>query len=122
VIASAAITAKDIIVPRTNAAKTKPVDPLEKLGKLADAIDDAVQSAKTQPGSSDPGVPGNHALIRPLEKIAYSSSYALSYGIAFPVMMIAMSVSANNPAVRGMADGARAARQKAESIKMGTPK
>jgi hypothetical protein len=104
-------------VPRPTASKKKPVDPLAKLGKLADAIDDAVKSAKTQPSGSDPGVSNKHARTNALEKIAYSSGYALSYGIAFPVMMLAMSVSASNPVVRGMADGARAARQKAESMR-----
>ncbi len=101
-------------MPRTPAAKKKSVDHLRK---LANALDDAVVAAKNGRADSHPRTHTYCHDTGTLAHLVFSSSYALSYGIAFPFIMIAASVPANNAAAQGLADGARAARSKVDAIK-----
>ena len=48
-----------------------------------------------------------------LGRIVYNTSYALSFGVTLPVMMIVRVVPKENPLVHGLVDGAHAARDQA---------
>ena len=54
-----------------------------------------------------------------LSRFVYTTSYTLSYGVVFPATLIARSVPRDNAAVRGLMDGARAAREKVYLLKTG---
>ena len=49
-------------------------------------------------------------------RFLYTSCYAVSYGVVFPMALVALSVPQNNPLVHGMIDGSRAARNKVDEI------
>jgi hypothetical protein len=51
-----------------------------------------------------------------LSRLVYTTTYTLSYGVVFPVVVVALAVPRNNAAVRGLIDGATAARHRAEDI------
>ena len=54
------------------------------------------------------------AVGRFVSRVVYSSSYALSYGIVFPVMVVVRAIPKDNAMVHGLVDGARAARETVE--------
>ncbi len=45
----------------------------------------------------------------PLSVITYTTCYAISYGLFFPIVLVARAIPKENDAVRGVIDGARAA-------------
>jgi hypothetical protein len=47
-------------------------------------------------------------------RFVYTTCYTVSYGVVFPVMLLARSIPQNNSAVQGLIDGAHAAIHKAE--------
>lgn len=49
-------------------------------------------------------------------RFVYTTCYTVSYGVVFPVMLLARSIPQNNSAVRGLVDGAQAAIRKAEQL------
>jgi hypothetical protein len=53
-------------------------------------------------------------------RFLYTTSYAVSYGVVFPLALVALSVPQNNPFVHGLVDGSRAARDKVDAIIGGT--
>jgi hypothetical protein len=50
-------------------------------------------------------------------RLVYTTSYTLSYGVVFPVVLLARAVPRNNEAVRGLIDGAQAAILKVDSLR-----
>ena len=54
-------------------------------------------------------------------RFLYTTCYAVSYGVVFPLALVALSVPQNNPLVHGMIDGSRAARSKVDEMLGGTP-
>lgn len=50
-------------------------------------------------------------------RFVYTTSYTLSYGVVLPATLIARSIPVDNVAVRGILDGARAAKEKAHQIR-----
>ncbi len=50
-------------------------------------------------------------------RFVYTTCYTISYGVVFPATLIACSIPKNNAAVRGLIDGASAARAKVDDIK-----
>ena len=54
-------------------------------------------------------------------RFLYTTCYAVSYGVVFPLALVALSVPQNNPLVHGMIDGSRAARNKVDEMLGGTP-
>jgi hypothetical protein len=52
-----------------------------------------------------------------LSRFVYTTSYTISYGVVFPAVLIARAVPTDNAAVRGLIDGAHAARLKVEEIR-----
>jgi hypothetical protein len=49
-------------------------------------------------------------------RFVYTTFYTLSYGVVFPTTLLAQAVPRNNAAVRGLIEGAQAARQKVDEI------
>jgi hypothetical protein len=82
-------------------------DPLKV---VADAMDAAVKAAKD-------GVEEARATVAEavpaasdtLSRMAYKSSYAISYGVVFASLFVARSIPKNNAIVNGFIDGAQAA-------------
>jgi hypothetical protein len=50
-----------------------------------------------------------------MNRLLYRSSYLLSFGVVYPVMLVVHVVPKNNAIVHGLVDGALAARQQVES-------
>jgi hypothetical protein len=51
-----------------------------------------------------------------LSRAVYVTAYTISYGVVFPVALVARSVPQDNAAVRGLIEGAHAAGQKVDAI------
>jgi len=51
-----------------------------------------------------------------LSRFAYTTCYTISYGVVFPSVLLARAVPANNAAVRGLVEGAQAARHKVDEL------
>lgn len=82
-------------------------DPLKT---VADTLDMAVKAAKE--GAADAKETAGKVLPaagRFLFRFVYTTSYTFSYGIVFPVVLIAKSMPANNAMMHGFIDGAQAA-------------
>jgi hypothetical protein len=82
-------------------------DPLKA---VADAMDAAVEAAKQgaiKAGETATGLAP--AAGQAISTAVYKTSYAISYGLVFPALLIARTVPANNAFVHGLVDGARAA-------------
>jgi hypothetical protein len=89
------------------AVKAASDDPLRS---VADALDAAVQSAKESVGgvaaSASSAMPALGGL---LSGLTYKTCYAVSYGVVFPAVLLARAIPKENAAVHGLVDGARAA-------------
>ena len=51
-----------------------------------------------------------------VNRLVYCTCYSTSYGMVFPAVLLARCIPVNNPAVRGLIDGADAARLKVDEI------
>jgi hypothetical protein len=51
-----------------------------------------------------------------VNRLVYSTCYSTSYGIVFPAVLLARCVPVNNAAVRGLIDGADAARRRVDEV------
>lgn len=94
-------------MPKSVAAKMSVRDPLRT---VADALDVAVTAARD--GAADAKASAAKMLPatgRFLSRFVYTTSYTMSYGVAFPAILIAKSMPANNALVHGFVDGANAA-------------
>jgi hypothetical protein len=49
-------------------------------------------------------------------RILYTSTYTISYGLVFPVALVAQSIPRENAAVRGLIEGAHAASRRADAL------
>jgi hypothetical protein len=49
-------------------------------------------------------------------RFVYTACYVASYGVVFPTLVVARSIPRDNAAVRGLVDGAGAARRRAETV------
>jgi hypothetical protein len=49
-------------------------------------------------------------------RFVYTTSYTISYGVVFSTTLLARSIPQDNAAVRGLIDGARAAREKVDDM------
>jgi hypothetical protein len=90
-------------------------DPLKD---LADALDAAITGVKNR--TVDANASGESLLSgggQFLSRVLYKTSYALCYGVAFPAVLLATSVPANNAIVHGFIDGAHAANNRVVAIK-----
>ncbi len=53
-------------------------------------------------------------------RFVYTTCYTMSYGVVFPVMLLATSLPRENAAVRGLIDGGRDARARADDASRAT--
>ena len=89
-------------------------DPIESTtGKLELAVQAAQQGATdARAAAARTWTAAGHFLGR----FVYSTCYTISYGVVFPSVLLAQSIPVNNAAVRGLIDGAHAARQKVDEL------
>jgi len=89
----------------------------DPLAGVAQAMANAVEAAKA--GMSDAADSARGAVPRVnlfLSRMAYTTSYAVSYGIVFPTVFIGQYVPKNNALVHGLTDGAIAAKEAVASM------
>jgi hypothetical protein len=55
-----------------------------------------------------------------VRRFVYTASYTVSYGVVFTSVLLTSSIPKDNAAVRGLIDGARAARRKVDDV-LGAP-
>jgi hypothetical protein len=55
-----------------------------------------------------------------MNRFVYTTCYTVSYGVVFPTVLLARSIPRNNAAVRGLVEGAQAARRKVDRISHST--
>jgi hypothetical protein len=95
---------------REQALRT-PAKGADPIRGTADAMGSAVQAIKQ--GASDVQARISDSIPEVggfLSRMIYKSSYMLSYGVVFPVMLVVRVVPKNNAMVHGFVDGAVAAR------------
>lgn len=56
-----------------------------------------------------------------LSRLVYTTSYVISYGVVFTSVLVARTVPVNNAAVRGLIEGAQAARHKVDQLSHSAP-
>jgi hypothetical protein len=94
------------------------LDSSDPLKSIASALETAFQAVKD--GSADATAAAENALpaaTRFLARLAYTTSYTLTFGVVFPSMMIARSIPADNAIIRGFTDGAHDAIEKIDGLK-----
>lgn len=94
----------------------------DPLGAVADAMQAA--AATVAQGTTAARQAAGDALPKVglfANRLLYTTSYAVAYGVVFPLALVALSVPQNNPFVHGLVDGSRAARNKVDSILTGGP-
>jgi hypothetical protein len=86
---------------------------------VADALEKAVQtatdSAADAKASLEKSLP---AASRFVTRLVYTTCYSLSYGVVFPTVWVAKSIPADNPIVTGLAEGAKAAIDAVDQLKI----
>jgi hypothetical protein len=90
----------------------------ERLKTVADAMEQALEAAKD--GAADAKTRVNEALPGVsgfVSRLVYTTCYTVSYGVVFPSILVARSISANNPLVHGLVDGAHAAVDTVDEMK-----
>ncbi len=93
----------------------------DPLTAIADAMDAAVEAAKDGTGRARAMVADlGPAAGRFLSRAVYKTSYAVSFGIVFPAVMIASAIPKGNAVVHGLVDGALAARDAVQDRKAGS--
>jgi hypothetical protein len=78
-----------------------------------------VASAAARQGAADAYEAANRAFESTslfLSRFTYTACYTISYGVVFPATYVALSVPRNNALVRGLMDGARAAREQVDKV------
>ncbi len=92
-----------------------PAHSIDPLGSAADAMGSAVVAVKQ--GASEVQTRVSESIPAAghfLSRLIYKSSYVLSFGVVFPVMLLVRAVPKNNALVHGLVDGALAARDVVE--------
>jgi hypothetical protein len=51
-----------------------------------------------------------------LSRVLYTSTYTVSYGLVFPVALVAQTIPRENAAVRGLIEGAHAASRQVDTV------
>jgi len=94
-------------------------DPLaavaDAMQSAAETVSQGAAAARQAAGGLLPSV-GTFA-----NRLLYTTCYGVSYGVVFPLALVALSVPQNNPFVHGLIDGSRAARTKVDEILGGKP-
>lgn len=83
----------------------------DPLAGVAQAMANAVEAARA--GMTDAADSARGAVPRVnlfLSRMAYTTSYAISYGVVFPTVFVGQYIPRNNALMHGLTDGAAAAR------------
>lgn len=103
----------------SSTAQANASDPLaavaDAMHAAAESVSEGAAAARSAAGAALPSV-GLFA-----NRFLYTTCYAVSYGVVFPMALVALSVPQNNPLVHGLIDGSRAARTKVDEILGGKP-
>jgi hypothetical protein len=91
-----------------------PVDPVESAAGTLDVVTQAARRGATD--ASEAAARTCNAAGRFLNRFVYTTCYTISYGVVFPSVMLARGVPRNNAAVRGLIEGADAARRKVDEL------
>ena len=91
-----------------HASKTSVDSPVDASASLFDSIKQGASEIQLSAAEALP------ATSRFLGRIIYNTSYAVSFGVTFPVMMIVRVVPKDNALVHGLVDGALAARDRVD--------
>jgi hypothetical protein len=89
----------------------------EPVESAAGALDGVTQAARR--GAADASEAATRArkvIGRFLNRFVYTTCYTISYGVVFPSLLLARAIPRDNAAVRGLIEGADAARRKVDEI------
>ena len=100
--------------PETTAQDPSAADPLSAVADAMQQAASSVQAGAT--AARDAAEKALPSIGMFANRFLYTSCYAVSYGVVFPMALVALSVPQNNPLVHGMIDGSRAARNKVDEI------
>lgn len=110
-------TAPAETAPEAAAATAAPASASDPLAAVADAMQSAASSvsegASAAKSAAQKALPSVGLFAN---RLVYTTCYTVSYGVVFPLALVALSVPQNNPLVHGMVDGSRAARNKVDEI------
>ncbi len=87
------------------------------LSSVSGALDLVASAARD--GAADAQKTASKALANTslfFSRVVYQSTYAVSYGVVFPVAFVARAIPRDNAAVRGFIEGAHAATQRADVV------
>lgn len=90
----------------TRHATTTSADVSDAMADASDEMGTAMESTRRGASEILPAVGGF------VSRTVYTTSYAVSYGVVFPAMVIARAIPKENALVHGLADGAMAARDR----------
>ena len=96
---------------------TQAISSHDPLHSTTGSLDIAVQAA--QRGAADAREAADRAWSKAERfvcRFVYTTCYTTSYGFVFPAVLLARMIPVNNAAVRGLIDGAEAARKKADEL------
>jgi hypothetical protein len=96
----------DHSAPTSDPAGSRPETPPLVIQAARDAATDARAAASRT----------WEATGRFLNRFLYTTCYTVSYGVVFSSVLLARAIPRENPAVRGMIDGATAARRKVDVL------
>jgi len=103
--------------PEAAASATAAPASSDPLSAVADAMQSAASSvnegASAATSAAQKALPSVGLFAN---RLVYTTCYTVSYGVVFPLALVALSVPQNNPLVHGMVDGSRAARNKVDEI------
>ena len=100
--------------PETTAQDPSAADPLSAVADAMQQAASSVQEGAT--AARDAAEKALPSIGMFANRFLYTSCYAVSYGVVFPMALVALSVPQNNPLVHGMIDGSRVARNKVDEI------
>ena len=96
---------------------TQAISSHDPIHSTTGTMDLAVQAARQ--GAADAREAANRTWTKAerfLCRFVYTTCYTTSYGFVFPAVLLARAIPVNNAAVRGLIDGAEAARKKADEL------
>jgi len=91
-------------------------DPITTAAAAVDLVTKAVQDGAAD--ASQAAARTWSATSRFTSRFVYTTFYTISYGVVFPSVLLARSIPRDNAAVRGLIEGAHAAAQKVDQLKV----
>ena len=78
-------------------------DPIDSTTRTMELAMQAAQRGAADAQGGSPDMDGDRALRQPM---VYTTCYTTAYGVVYPTVLLARSVSTNNAAAQGLIDGA----------------